>query len=145
MYEKEPYIDGTGGRPGGLFCKHIRDVHSNPPTPSKQLAICDLFLHRQRGKTQKLRARVSQKMSPVHHRSCYSPYNIPCSGYLILYNKLISARILIVSQLWSVKGQAHRWRQRTIEVWQLRYFSEPVRMRWFVEQLMNYHHLVPRH
>ena len=30
------------------------------------------------------------------------------------------ARILIGSHLWSIGGQTHRWRQRSIQVWQLR-------------------------
>ena len=42
--------------------------------------------------------------------------------YLMLYNKLSSARILIGSLLSSIKGQTHRWRQRSIQIWQLRDF-----------------------
>ena len=37
---------------------------------------------------------------------------------IILYNKLSSVRILIGSQLWSIKEQTHWWRQRSIQIWQ---------------------------
>ena len=43
------------------------------------------------------------------------------------------ARVLIGSQLWSIKGQTHRWRKRLIQVWQLRDLSHSIRMRWFVK------------
>ena len=36
------------------------------------------------------------------------------------YNKIIYARLLIVSHLWSIGGQTRRWRQHSIQVWQLR-------------------------
>ena len=39
--------------------------------------------------------------------------------YFPLYSKLSSARNLIGSQLWSIKRQKHRWRQRSIQIWQL--------------------------
>ena len=44
----------------------------------------------------------------------------PLSINLLLYNKLSYARILIGSQLWSIGGQTHGRRQRSIQIWQLR-------------------------
>ena len=41
------------------------------------------------------------------------------------------------SQLWSFKGLTHGFRQHSTQVWQLRDSSKPIRMRWFVKQLMN--------
>ena len=50
------------------------------------------------------------------HCLCKPSYSV----YIYLCNKLSSARILIGSQPWSIKGQTHRWRQRSIQIWQLR-------------------------
>ena len=36
--------------------------------------------------------------------------------YRVLYNNPSYSRILIGSHLWSIRGQTHRWRQRSIQV-----------------------------
>ena len=36
--------------------------------------------------------------------------------YRLLYNNPSNSRILIGSRLWSIRGQTHRWRQRSIQV-----------------------------
>ena len=41
----------------------------------------------------------------------------------LLYNNPSNSRILIGSRLWSIRGQAHRWRQRSIQVFWIFEFS----------------------
>ena len=36
--------------------------------------------------------------------------------YHLLYNNPSNSRVLIASRLWSIRGQTHRWRQRSIQV-----------------------------
>ena len=37
-------------------------------------------------------------------------------GYFLLYNNPSYSRNVIGSRLWSIRGQTHRWRQRSIQV-----------------------------
>ena len=45
----------------------------------------------------------------------YMLYMLPCVCS-VLYNNPSYSRILIGSRLWSIRGQTHRWRQRSIQV-----------------------------
>ena len=48
-----------------------------------------------------------------------------CSSILCSYNNPSNSRTLIGSRLWSIRGQTHRWRQRSIQVF-LNFEFEPI-------------------
>ena len=52
--------------------------------------------------------------SSKRYITCFGYCDINCHHYL--YNNPSYSRILIGSLLWSIRGQKHRWRQRSIQV-----------------------------